>query len=359
MKAVIIAGGFGTRMRPLTYTTPKPILPICNKPFLLHQIELLKKHGITEVILCLQYLSESIKQIIEQEEKKIGLKVHYTMEDEPLGTAGAIKNAEQYFDDDPLIVCNGDILTDLDITALLANHREKQAEVSIAVTEVEDPTAFGLIISDEDGYIQKFLEKPTLEEASSHGIDRYFINAGTYVINPHVFTEVPTGRAVSIERETFPGLLKNNYKLCAFQGDAYWLDLGTPAKYLQAHQDILLDKVRINGEGVRDGSIISGSGTILNSSINITGFISLGSNVEVGDDSFIEDSVVLDNVIIGKKTKITSAIIGNNCIIEDGAVVPPGTVLGDNERITRVPVENTPHGRVVLPIVLSDKNVET
>ncbi|MFC1478887.1 sugar phosphate nucleotidyltransferase [Candidatus Margulisiibacteriota bacterium] len=338
MKAVIIAGGLGTRMRPLTHTTPKPILPICNKPFLLHQIELLKKHGITEVILCLQHLSDSIKQIVAQEEKKIGVKVHYAMEDEPLGTAGAIKNAEQYFNDDPLIVCNGDVLTDLDISALLANHKEKNAEVSITVTEVEDPTAFGLIISDENGYIQKFLEKPTREEALSYGINRYFINAGTYVINPDVFAGVPTGRKVSIERETFPGLLENNYKLCAFKSDAYWLDLGTPEKYLKAHKDALEGRVNIVGEGDRKGAVIIESGAEVADSAALEGFISIGTNASIDAGSRISDSVILDNVIIGKNTKISKAIIGNNCIIEDDVTIAPGTVLGDNERVTGVPV---------------------
>jgi mannose-1-phosphate guanylyltransferase / phosphomannomutase len=185
MKAIIIAGGMGTRLRPLTYNVPKPIVPLANKPFVFHQIELLKKFGVTEVILNLHYLSDNIKCLFD-DGKKLGVKIDYSIEESPLGTAGAVKNAEEYFDKGPMIVFNGDILTDINLEKMLKFHEEKKAKATLALTKVEDPTPYGLIITDEDQRVIEFREKPSWEHVTTNTI-----NAGIYIVDPSIFKLAP------------------------------------------------------------------------------------------------------------------------------------------------------------------------
>ena len=327
-KAIILVGGFGTRMRPLTLTIPKPILPICNKPFLVHQIMHLKAHGVTEVILCMQYLPEVMQEVLAKED--LGIKIHYVLEDTPLGTAGAIRNADKYIGDEQVIVCNGDVLTDFDITAMWTNHNNKKADVSIATTPVEDPTAFGLVISDTAGRIQEFLEKPkTIAEARLKSAE-FYINAGTYILNPEVVFSIPANQKVSIERETFPNLLKAGRRLEAFASAAYWLDLGTPEKYLQAHGDLLSGKFKVVTQHSAEYSLKS---NIENTSVIIKGFACFGENVQFGAECIVENSVILNDVTIGNNVHISGAIIGNNCEIRNNFTISSGTVLGDFSKI--------------------------
>jgi len=340
MKGVIIAGGFGTRMRPLTLTTPKPILPICNKPFLLIKIEQLKKHGINDIILCLQYLPDSIKEVLNAQKDQIGVNIHYVIEDVPLGTAGAIKNAEKYFDGDTLVICNGDILTDLDITAMNDFHKEKQAEITIATTEVSDPSAFGLILSDQHKKIFRFLEKPSFEKlaeiaaknsntTTKGSLSLNYINAGTYLIESEVFEMVPFGKKVSIERETFPDLLENGSNLFAYDSSCYWLDLGTPEKYLQAHQDVLNSKIEIDTTGKDWNENIVDNETLIPASLKTEGASSFGKNVKIGTNCTIKDSVILDNVCIGDNVTLKECILGNHSFIANNTNLPRGSVIGD------------------------------
>ena len=325
-------------MLPLTLTIPKPILPVCNVPFLVLQLQHLQRHGINDVILCLQYLPDSVTAVVNAAAKKMGIRVEYALETVPLGTAGAIKNAEGFFDDAPLMVCNGDVLTDLNLTEMIRVHQERNAQLSIAVTPVADPSAYGLILSDADGRIQQFLEKPGREEISAHHLHEFFINAGTYIINRELFAEIPTGRPVSIERETFPFLLRQGYRLNAFKEKAYWLDMGTPRNYLQAHEDMLTGKV---GEGAliaRRGAtkpspfsetILCGENTQVMNPAGLKGFVSIGNDVQIGEETVIEDSVILDGTTIGKHVKITHSIVGRHCRILDFTTLEAG-VLGDN-----------------------------
>src|SRR5256885_912616 len=228
MRAIVLAGGEGTRLRPLTWTTPKPLLPIVNRPFLEHQLSWLAGHGVTEVILSLGYRSDAFAG-----RSFSALALQVAVEPEPLGTAGAIRfAAEAGRVTGRFLVCNGDVLTDLDVSALVRFHEERAAEATIALTRVEDPSAFGVVPTDEDGRVQRFVEKPPPGEAPTD-----WINAGTYVLEPSVLDDIPSGRAVSIERETFPGLLARGGKLYALPSPAYWLDIGTPAKYLEANTD--------------------------------------------------------------------------------------------------------------------------
>ena len=230
MKAVIIAGGHGSRLRPLTYDIPKPIVPICNQPFLFHQIAWLKRYGIEEIILNLHYLSHTLEDTLGNG-SRWGVKLHYTYESEPLGTAGAVKNAQALFDRDPMIVLNGDIFADLDLSALLKFHYAHQGLATLALTKVKDPTAYGLISLDERHCITRFLEKPTPEEAIVNTV-----NAGIYVLDPAVFELVPQGEPYSFERGLFPHLVESGKGIYGYPDTFYWLDIGTISKYRRSSQ---------------------------------------------------------------------------------------------------------------------------
>jgi mannose-1-phosphate guanylyltransferase len=235
MNAVLLIGGLGTRLRPLTLTTPKPLLPVLGRPFLAYQIEMLKTNGITEIVLCTAYKPEAFKRVFDNGER-YGVHLNYVHEDTPRGTGGAIKNAEAWAEKETLIF-NGDILMDLDIKGLLSFHRERKAALTIALTTVENPSAYGLIETDGQGRISRFLEKPKPEEVTCHTI-----NAGAYIFSREIFAQIPPASVVSVERDIFPRLLANGFPCYGLLSDGYWLDLGTIEKYAQAHKDILLGK---------------------------------------------------------------------------------------------------------------------
>jgi len=342
MKAIIIAGGLGTRLRPLTYNRPKPIVPVVNKPFVVHQIELLKKYGITEIILNLHYLSDNMALALG-DGSAFGVKLYYSIEKDPLGTAGAVKNAEEYFDREDLIVFNGDILADFRISDILAFHREKKARVTLTLTTVEDPTQFGLVLTDQEGKVTKFLEKPGWQQVTAKTV-----NAGLYIVNPSVFKSVPKGRPYSFERDLFPKLLEAGEKIYAAVSADYWIDIGNPQKYMQAHRDILNGDVHVLLDGERvghniwiaHGSVIEpsaklhgplmiGRGASVFAGARINQFSVIGENVRISEGAHVEDTVILRNSMIGRDVKLKDCIIGENCIIEDFADIGPGVVLAD------------------------------
>ncbi|MCX5749859.1 MAG: NDP-sugar synthase [Candidatus Saganbacteria bacterium] len=342
MKAIIIAGGLGTRLRPLTYNRPKPMVPVMNKPFIVHQIELLKKFGITEIILNLHYLSDNMALMLG-DGADLGVKLFYSIEKNPLGTAGAVKNAEEYLDKDDIVVFNGDVLADFNIAEIIAFHKEKKAKVTLTLTSVEDPTPFGLVLADESGRVTKFVEKPSWQMVTAKTI-----NAGLYVMNPSVFKSVPKGRPYSFERELFPKLLDSGEKVYAVVSKDYWLDIGSPQKYMQAHRDILngdihvvIDGERVGGNiWIAHGSVIDPSAKLhgplmvgknanISSNARLNQFSVIGENVRILEGAYVEDSVILRNSIIGKDVKLKDCIIGENCIIEDFAEVGMGVVLAD------------------------------
>ena len=233
MKSIILVGGMGTRLRPLTYEMPKQMLPLVGVPMIECVFEMLAPHGITEVILSLGYLPDHFIQAFP-DGSIAGVKISYAVEPEPLDTAGAIKFAAEFAGvDDTFLVVNGDVLTDLDVTALLAFHRSHGAEATIALHPVEDPSRFGVVVTDDEGRVSAFIEKPPRDEAPTN-----LINAGTYVFEPSVLKRIDSGRKVSVERETFPVLAADG-KLFAMADGAYWLDTGTPATFLQANIDVL------------------------------------------------------------------------------------------------------------------------
>jgi mannose-1-phosphate guanylyltransferase/mannose-1-phosphate guanylyltransferase/phosphomannomutase len=239
MQAVIVAGGKGTRLRPLTYATPKPMIPLFDRPFLQVLVERCRDVGITDILLNVRYGAEQIQRYF-QDGSQFGVKVRYSLETEALDTCGAVKLAEEYFTGETLLVFNADILTNLDLKALIAAHRSAQAKTTIALYRVQDPTAFGLVELEQAPNaaqpVRAFREKPTPEEAARLGIDT--INAGTYVMEPEVFQEVPAGQPWSMERQLFPSLVSKG-TVFGFPYEGYWMDIGNPQKYLQAHLDIL------------------------------------------------------------------------------------------------------------------------
>ncbi|NJM76533.1 MAG: NDP-sugar synthase [Acaryochloridaceae cyanobacterium RU_4_10] len=247
MQAVIIAGGKGTRLAPLTYRSPKPMLPLLDRPFLSWMIDRCKAAGVTDILMNIQYQAFQIRDFFGDGEA-FGVKIRYIIEDTPLDTAGSMKLAEPYYNGSPLVVFNADILTDLDLKALIQTHLDTQADATLTLTRVEDPTAFGLVELIESPSIattwpsnarpiKAFREKPTPEEAAQLGIDT--VNAGTYILNPELFKDYPANAPLSFERRVFPDLLAQQKRVTGFCWEGYWMDLGTPAKYLKGQIDIL------------------------------------------------------------------------------------------------------------------------
>src|SRR2546430_16611046 len=237
MQALILAGGKGTRLRPLTVYTPKPIVPICNRPFLLYQIDTLRRAGVTDITLSLSYQPEKIEQKLS-DGSKYAEKLKYTVEPQPMGTAGAYKFAEDLIRE-PTVVFNGDILTDLDLKAVIREHSEHRATATIVLTQVANPSAYGLVETEQDGRIRRFLEKPKADEITCNTI-----NAGTYILEPRVLDMIPSGENHSFEYGLFPELLKLEETFFAHVPTrTYWIDIGTPARYLPVHQDLLGNRV--------------------------------------------------------------------------------------------------------------------
>lgn len=351
MKAVIIAGGLGTRLRPLTYNMPKPIVPLANKPFVFHQIDLLKKFGITEIILNLHYLSDNIREIFD-DGKKLGVKIHYSIEEKPLGTAGAVKNAEKFFDGKPMLIFNGDILTDINLEKMIKFHEEKKGKVTLALTKVEDPTNYGLIITDDKQRVLEFREKPSWEHVTANTI-----NAGIYIVDPSIFKLVPKGKEFSFERQLYPMLLERGEKIYGYVTDAYWMDIGDPVKYLKAHHDILSgdvmaiipgnkisaniwvgDDVKISGSARVRGPALIGSRSNISDDAILDEFVVLGEDVTVGKGARLKNCVVHARSVIKEGVKMEGSIVGSGCVIEEfsavnGATLADGTVLKKGTRI--------------------------
>ncbi len=341
MKAVILIGGMGTRLRPLTCQTPKPLLPIVNRPFLEYQLDLLKKHGIRDVMLCVAYLPDAFREHFG-DGKKWGMKIRYVHEKEPLGTGGAIRNAAGFIDA-PVFILNGDILTDIDLTAMARMHKTNKSGVTIALTRVKDPSMYGLVETGKKGRIIRFLEKPSPDEISCNTI-----NAGIYLFDPEVLDFIPEGINYSVERGLFPELLSRNYPLYGYTYDRYWLDIGTIEKYMQAHFDILQSRVmdtlpgkcienciwagkrfRKSDEATVKGTLVCGDNVRIDANAQLLGTVSLGNNVSVGRGCIIANSVILDGTAVEEGARIDNALLGRDCVIGSYASISPHRALGD------------------------------
>lgn len=311
MEAILLVGGLGTRLHPLTLTTAKPMLPLGNLPITEHQLRRAASIGIQRVILSTSYLSDSFKEYF-QDGSRWGLNLVYAIEDEPLGTAGAIRNASQYLTvDSPVFVFNGDVISHHDVSKQYAFHAAHQADVTLHLLPVEDVRAYGQVTLNDDLAITEFSEKPA-SPSPMQGV----INAGCYIMNPDIIDMIPHNRPVSIERETFPQLLSMKKSLFGYLENAYWLDLGTPTRYLKANLDVL-----------KDGSSLIGKSSVDSTAIVTRSVI--GSNVTVGANVVISNSLLLDGVHIDENSHISHTILGNNVSIAPNSHVD-GLVVGDN-----------------------------
>lgn len=329
MRAVVLVGGKGTRLRPLTLTTPKQMLPVAGRPMIERVLAHLAVHGITDVVLSLGYQPQGFISAYP-DGTCAGVGLHYAVEDHPLDTAGAIAFAA--WDAgiaETFIVVNGDVLTDLDIGELVDLHRARRAAATIALTPVEDPSAFGVVPTDAAGRVTAFIEKPPRGEAPTN-----FINAGTYVLEPEVLGLIATDRKVSIEREIFPALVERR-SLYAMASEVPWIDAGTPATYRRINL-VLADR---EGGGVDPAADVA-SGALVTNSV-------LGAGCVVASGATINGSVLLDGVTVGHDATVTDAVIGYRCRIGAGAVLEAGLVLGDDSSIgdgTRVVAGPYPGG---------------
>jgi len=313
VKAVVLVGGEGTRLRPLTFTRPKQMLPIGGRPMIERVLEWLAGHGVDEAVLSLGYRPDAFLSAYP-DGRSAGVGLHYAVEDSPLDTAGAVRFAATTAGlDETFVVVNGDVLTGLDVSEIFAFHRERQAEATIALTPVADPSAFGVVPTDESGRVLAFIEKPRREDAPTN-----LINAGTYVLEPSVLDRIPDGRRVSIERETFPELVKEG-RLYAMASEAKWLDAGTPSTYLSANLDYAAAAetppgVTVSGSVVGRG-VTFGAGAVVDRSV-------------IMDRATIEASAVIRDSIVGFDAKIgRGAHLAELCVIGDGYSVDPEAFL--------------------------------
>jgi NDP-sugar pyrophosphorylase family protein len=347
MKAILLAGGKGTRLRPLTIHTPKPIVPIFNRPFLHYQIDLVRQvPDIDEVILSLNYQPRRIEEIFA-DGSGLGVKLRYVVEPMPLGTAGAVKYAGDQLTES-VVVFNGDVLTEIDLAAVLRLHRERRARATIVLTPVENPSAYGLVETDGDGNIQRFLEKPKPEEITTN-----HINAGIYILEPETFDRIPKDVSWSIERSYFPSLIERGETFVAYVYNGYWIDIGTPEKYVQVHRDIMdgrfhappfdglapprawvADDARVEDGAVVDGPCFIDEGVLVKAGARVGAYSVIGRQCQIEEDARIEGAIIWQNGRVGRDAVIRQAVLGRNCHIGRSAAVGPGTVLGDKSSLT-------------------------
>lgn len=319
MKAVVLVGGEGTRLRPLTETIPKPLLPLVDRPSLDHVLDHLARHGVHEVVLSSSYLEETFHAFIEA--RHGDPRIVWITEEEPLGTGGAIVNALEHVDDEPFFALNGDILTDLDLTAMLRLHRERGASATIALHHVEDARPFGLVPTEPDGRVLEFREKPTELVPGD-------INAGTYVLETSALEGWASGESVSIERQIFPAVIASGRPVYGFISDAYWVDLGTPEKYLQAHFDILEGKL----DGVSYPAPCVARSADVDLRARLGRRVTVGEGAVVGPDAQVDDSVLLEGASVGAGARVVRTILGPRSEVGDAAVVID-TVLAEGARV--------------------------
>jgi mannose-1-phosphate guanylyltransferase len=343
VKAVVLVGGEGTRLRPLTYTTPKPLLPIANVAFLERQLSWLAHHGIDEVVLSLGYLPDAFEAHFP--DARYGdLTLRYAVEDEPLGTAGGIRYAAEVAAiDERFVVCNGDVLTTLDLAEMVDFHEGHGGEATIHLCRVDDPAAFGVVPTRANGEVIAFVEKPPRGRAPSH-----WINAGTYVLEPSVLDCIPPRLTMSIERETFPRMLDRPGRLFARQSDRYWIDIGTPAKYVEASVDVVggalgtppapgavesapgvwqQGEVSIASDARIEPPVLLGDGSTVAARARV-GHSVLGPRCAVGSGGCVVRSVMLEGARLDADAQIVDAVIGPQAALEHGVAASDHTIIG-------------------------------
>ena len=342
MQALILAGGEGTRLRPLTLTIPKPVVPLVDRPFISYMLEWLSSHGIDDVILSCGFMADGVRDVLG-DGSALGIRLRYVDEPEPLGTGGALKYAEDLLGE-RFFMLNGDVLADFDLTAQLAQHERTGANVTLALIGVDDPSAYGLVRQNADGSVREFVDKPRPEQ-----IDSNLISAGAYILEHRVLDGMaPAGTNISIEREVFPTLIDRG--LFGYPTSGYWLDIGTPERYLQGTYDILEGRVTtqigrrlkdcgltLTDQATVEGEIIApalvGAGSVVEPHAVVGARTVLGREVRVQAGARVEGSVVLDGVTVGAGSTVSAAIIGPGVTIGESCHIGGDVVIGEGAKI--------------------------
>ena len=323
MQALILVGGEGTRLRPLTSRVPKPVVSLAGRPFMSYMLEWLRGHGVDRAILSCGFLPDGVRAVLG-DGSDYGVALTYVEEPHPLGTGGALKYAEELLDE-RFFMLNGDVLSDMDLSAQLAQHEATGARATLALIGVDDPSAYGLVRRRPDLSVREFVEKPSLDE-----IDTHLINAGAYILERSVLSEMaPAGSRISIEREVFPRLVDNG--LYGYEASGYWMDIGTPQRYLQATWDILEGRVETGVHATAPGVFV-GAGCAVSDSARITSRAVVSSGCSVGATAEVAGSVLLDGCKIGEGARVTGSILAPGAIVDAGAEVI-GTMVGSNQLI--------------------------
>lgn len=348
MKAIILVGGLGTRLRPLTCGTPKALVPVLDRPFIEHVLLWLKRHGVEEAVLTLSHLAPAIHETLGNG-SRLGIKVSYVQEPSPLGTAGAVRNAGGLVDE-TFLVLNGDIYTELDLGAMLGLHKATGSVATIALTAVENPSAYGLVETLPGGRIARFLEKPSPQEITTN-----LVNAGTYVLEPQVLLDIPPGQTYSFERELFPKLLTTGRPVHAYPDRTYWIDIGAPAKYMELNRALLSGKVGqhgfpdgneivvLEGSQVEPGAALRGPllisrGCRIEAGASVIGPGVIGSGCQVEDGAVVDSSILWQNVTVGPGARVLDSIAADNsrlgagCNVES-AVIGAGVTINEGYRL--------------------------
>ena len=342
MKAVIMAGGEGTRLRPLTSNQPKPMLPMANIPMMEHVVNLLRQHGFEDIVVTVAFMANAIRTYFG-DGSEFGVRMVYATESTPLGTAGSVRNARDELDERFLVI-SGDVLTDIDLSEVVAFHEKRGALATLALKAVENPLEFGIVITREDGSVERFLEKPTWGQVFSDTI-----NTGIYVLEPEIFDFIPEGRPVDFSGESFPAVLEAGKPLYGFVADGYWEDVGTLEAYLKTHQDILDQRVQVDIAGFElRPRVWLGKGTLIDPTVTIVGpavigdncvvgpgvklgeYCTLGRNVRIGDNAALQRSVVHENSYLGSAVSVDGSVLGRACDLRSGARCEEGVVLGEH-----------------------------
>lgn len=342
MRAVVMAGGEGTRLRPMTANQPKPLLPVVNRPIMEHVLRLLRRHGIDDTVVTVQFLANLIRNYFGDGEE-LGMKMRYVAEEVPLGTAGSVRNAEEYLRDEPFMVISGDALTDIDLGDMIRAHRKRGAAVTIGLKRVPNPLEFGIVILDEEGRVQRFLEKPTWGQVFSDTV-----NTGIYIMEPEVMDYIQPGEVVDFSADVFPRMLNDGYPLYGYVTEGYWEDVGTHESYLRAQADVLSGKVDVDIDGfevspgvwVAEGAAVA-SDAVLNgplyvgdyakveSGAELREYTVLGSNVVVRSEAFLHRAVVHDNCYIGASANLRGCVLGKGTDIMSRARLEEGSIVGE------------------------------
>ena len=344
---MLLAGGFGTRLRPLTLHTPKAIVPIFDRPFLHYQLDLLQQlPEIDEVILSLNYQPDAIERVAG-DRRGGGPRLRYLVEPQPLGTGGAVKFAAPYLDG-TVVVFNGDVLAGVDLRAVVDRHRSRGARATIVLTPVDNPSAYGLVETDAAGNVRAFREKPDPDEITCDTI-----NAGIYVLEPDTFDRIPPGTKYSIERRYFPSLVERGETFVAYVERGYWIDIGTAAKYMQVHRDIMAGRcaahpfagraaaeplvdptAAVDGGARVEPPCFIGAGARVAAGAAILGNSVVGASAAVGEHAVVDGAILWPDSAVGAGATVRDAIVGRGARVETGAVVRPGSVLGDASVVT-------------------------